>query len=204
LAGIEDSLDGYCSSYEEIAKDICDGIDEGFNEGLREGIKQGFLEGIKECKLAGFDNIEVETLEETFKCAFKSASNATVCSKAEQVIADRCLAKISLSFKQKMEEACNKAVKEIKDADFELDTKSAFCAKNYVDNSITKIKGYIGNVCKDVSNKFPEGCIQEIFFDRLQGVLDSELDRNLKACEARICKEIDSKVNTEKADHERH
>jgi hypothetical protein len=204
LAGIGDSLDRYCSSYEKIAKKICNGIDEGFNEGLREGIKQGFVEGVKECRLAGFDNIEVEIMEETLKCAFKNASDETVCSKVKQVTTTRCLAKISLSFKQEMEEACNNVVEEIKNADFELDTKSAFCAKNCVDTSIEKIKGCIGDVCGDVIKKFPADRIQGTFFDHLQEMFNNELDRNLKACEDRICKEIDYKVNTEKADHERH
>ncbi|MDD3246409.1 MAG: hypothetical protein PHF18_06090 [Methanosarcina sp.] len=203
MTGIEDSLNGYCSSYEKIANDICESIDEGFNEGLREGIKQGFIEGVKECRNTGFDNIEVKKMEEILKCAFRTASDET-CSTAKQAISNSYLAKIAPSFKQKMGQACNKAVEEIKDADFELDKKSAFCTKSCVDASVKKITVCIGNVCGDMRKKFSTDVTFGSFFDRLQDVFNSELEKNLKACEERICKEIDSKVNNKRLDHERH
>jgi len=203
LTGIEDSLNGYCSSYEKIAKDICEGIDEGFNEGLRKGIKKGFVAGVKECRLTGFDNIEVKNMEEILKCAFDTASDETY-STAKQAISHKYLAKVAPSFKQKMEEACNKAVEEIKDADFELDKKSAFCTKSCVDASVKKITACIGNVCADMKKKFSTDVTFGSFFDRLQGVFNSELEKNLKTCEERICKEIDNKVNNKRLDHERH
>ena len=204
LVGIGISLDGYCSSYEKIAKDIREGIDEGFSEGLREGVKQGFIDGVKECRKGGFDNIEVKGMEEILECAFETASDETVSATIKRAVTNEYWVKISPSFEQKMEEACNKAVEEIKNADFDLDKRPASHIKSCVGTSAEKITECISDVCKGVRKNYPTDIIFWRFFDCLQDEFNRDLGKNLKACEERICKEIDSKVNNKRLDHERH
>lgn len=195
MVEIEDSLDGYCSSYEKIANDICEGMDEGFSEGLREGIRQGFIEGIKECRLTGFDNIEVKGMEEILKYALDTASDETLCSIIRQKVSEEYWEKIGPSLKKKMEEACSKVVKEIKNADIELDKKPASYLKNCVNASIENITECIGSVCSDMEKNFLTDIIFKSFFNCLQSEFNRDLDRNLKVCEERICIEIDNKID---------
>jgi hypothetical protein len=204
LTEIEVPVNDYCSRYETMAKDIREGIDEGFNEGLREGIKKGFVAGIRECMDKGFDNIEVKCMEEILKDAFKTSSDETTRVRIKRTVSNKYREKISPSFKQKMEEACDKAVEEIKNTDFELDKRPASGLKSCVNISVKKIKECIGSAGGDMRKKLPTDLVFGSFFDCLQAEFDRDLDENLKACEKRICKEIDNKIDNKKVDHERH
>lgn len=204
MAEIEASLDGYCSSYKKTAKEIREGMDEGFNEGLREGIKQGFVAGVRECRSTGFDNIEVKCMEEILKNACRAASYETMCVTIRRAVSKEYREKIGPSFKHEMEKACNKAVEEIKNADLELDKRSASDLKSCVDNSVKKIKGCVGNAFGGIRKNFPADVVFVSFFDSLQDEFNRDMDENLGACEKRICKEIDSKIDSRRADHERH
>ncbi|MGB9927635.1 MAG: hypothetical protein ACPK85_04450 [Methanosarcina sp.] len=202
MTEIEISLNDYCGSYETMSKEIQEGIDEGFNEGLTEGIKQGFIAGIKECRDTGFDNIDVKSTEEILKIAFKIASDEAIEITVRKAVSDEYNEKVSPSFKKKMEEACSKAVEEIKNADFELDEVSASKLKNRVDASVERVRECIGSACGGVKKNLPKDMIFKIFFGSLQDEFNRDLDENLKACRMRICKEIDSKITSKKVDHE--
>ena len=198
LTEIEVPVNDYCSRYETMAKDIREGMDEGFNEGLREGIRQGFVAGIRECMATGFDNIYVKSMEEILKDASKNSSDETIRVTIKQTVSNEYREKISPSFKRKMEEACGKAVEEIKKADFEMDMRPASGLKNCFCASVKKIKECIGNTCGDIRKNFPTDVIFGSFFDSLQDEFNKDLDENLDACEKRICKEIDRKTDNKK------
>ncbi|WP_440956044.1 hypothetical protein ACSAZK_03570 [Methanosarcina sp. Mfa9] len=198
---IEASLDGYCFSYETMVKEILEGIDEGFREGLREGIKKGFVAGICECRTAGFDNLDVKCLERILKDACETASDEAVCITIKQTVSNEYRAKIGPSFKQKMEEACNKAVEEIRDADLELDKRSASELKGCVDASAKTIKVCVGNACESMRKNFPADVVFGSFFDCLQDEFNKDLDKNLAVCEKRVSKEIDCKLGNKRVDH---
>jgi len=204
MTDVEVSLNDYCSKYETMAKEIHEGMDEGFNEGLREGIKKGFVAGIRECLDKGFDNIEVKCMEEILKDAFKTSSEETTRVRIKRTVSNRYREKISPSFKQKMEEACDKAVEEIKNTDFELDKRPASGLKICVNTSIKKIKECIGSACADMRKNFPTDLVFGSFFDSLQAEFDRDLDENLKACEKRIFREIDHKTENQRADYGQH
>lgn len=204
MTGIEDSLERYRSNYEKVAKEVCEGIDEGLSEGLKKGIQQGFLEGIRECRLTGFDNIEVKGTEEVLKCALNTASDEAVCSIIKQKVSEEYWKKIGPSLKKKMEEACSRVVEEVKNADIELDEKPASYMKSCVNSSIENVTECIGNACSDVKRNFLTDMIFGSFFYCLQSEFNRDLESNLKVCKERICKEIDNKINDKKADHERH
>jgi len=202
LTEIEASLDGYCRSYETVVKDILEGMDEGFSEGLREGIKKGFAAGVSECRTAGFDNLDVKCLERILKDACETASDETVCVTIKQTVSNEYRAKIGPSFKQKMEEACKKAVEEIRDADIELDKRSASELKGCVDASAKTIKVCVGNACGSMRNNFPTDVVFGSFLDCLQDEFNKDLKKNVEVCEKRICKEIDCKLDNKRVDHE--
>jgi hypothetical protein len=204
LAGIEELLNGYCSSYEIIAKDIHEGIDEGFSEGLRESMKLGFVEGIKECRNKGFDNIEVRDMEESLKNALETASDESSLSIVNRSVSNEYWAKISPFFKRKMEQACNKTVEEIKNAEFNVDGINDVYIQSCVNASDRKIAEYIDNVCAGIRKNLPGDVIFNIFFDCLQDEFNRDFGKNLKAFTERICKEIDNKANNKRSDHERH
>lgn len=207
LTEIEVPIDNYCSSYESIAKDIREGIDEGLNEGIKGGIKQGFVAGIRECLDRGFDNIEVKCMEEILKDAFKTSSAETARVRIRHTVGNKYRDRISPSFKQKMGEACDKAVEEIKNvknADFEPDKTPVSGLKSRVNPSFEKIKECIGSVCGDVRKKFSSDFVFGSFFESLQDELNRDLDENLEACEKRICREIDPKIEKQRADYGRH
>ncbi|AKB18678.1 hypothetical protein [Methanosarcina sp. WWM596] len=204
MTEIEVPVNDYCSKYETMAKDIREGMDEGFNEGLSEGIKKGFVAGIRECMDKGFDEIEVKCMKEILKDAFKTSSDETTRFRIKHTVGNKYREKISPSFKKKMEEACDKAIEEIKNTDFELDKRPASGLKSCVETSVKKIKECIGNSCGDMRKKFPTDLIFGSFFDCLQDEFNRDLDENLEACEKRICKEIDNKIDNRKLDHERH
>lgn len=194
MTEIEVTIDNYCRSYETMTNEIREGMDEGLNEGIKEGIKQGFVAGIRECRLSGFDNIEVKCMEEILKDAFKTSSAETARIRIRHTVSNRYREKISSSFRLKMEEACDKAVEEIKNTDFELEKGSASGLKSCVNTSVKKIKECIGNACGDIRKSFPADLIFGTFFDCLQDEFNRDLEENLEACEKRICKEIDSKI----------
>lgn len=204
LAGIEDPLNSFCSSYEKLARDIREGIEEGFSEGLREGIKQGFVDGIKECRDTGFENIEVTEMEGVLKYALEAASDESARTKIKRTVSNEYWAKISPLFKQKMIEACNRAVEEIKDANFELDKKPPSYIRSCVNASLEKITGFIGDVSGGVREKLPTGMIFGSFFDSLQDELNRDLAKNLETCKERIFEVVDSKTIDERLDYERH
>lgn len=195
MAGIENFLNGYCSSYEIIAKDICEGIDEGFIEGLREGIKQGFVEGIKECRITGFDNIEVKDIEESLKNTIESASDESAITIIKRAVSNEYWAKISPSFKLEMEEACNKTIMEIKKSVFEVDKASSSDIEICVNAADEKVTGCISNVCEGVKKNLPTYAIFSIFFDCLQDEFNRDLGKNLKGFKEGLCKEIENKIN---------
>jgi hypothetical protein len=197
LTEIELPIVNYCSSYESIAKDIREGIDEGLNEGIKEGIKQGFVAGIRECRLMGFDNIEVKCMEDILKDAFKTSSAETARIRIRHTVSNKYRDTISPSFKQKMEEACDRAVEEIKNvknADFEPDKRPSSGLKSCVGASVIKIKECIGSAFVDVRKKFSADLVFGSFFDSLQDEFNRDLNENLEVCEKRIWKEIDSKI----------
>ena len=187
-----------------MSEEIHEGIDEGFNEGLKEGIKQGFVDGIKECRATGFDNIDVKSTEEILKIAFKIASDEAIDITVRQTVSNEYREKIGPSFKKKMEEACSKAVEEIKNDDIELDEVSASKLKNRVDAAVERVRDSIGSACGGVKKNLPKDIIFKVFFGSLQDEFNRDLDENLEACKKRICKEIDSKTANKKVDHERH
>lgn len=193
MTEIELPINNYCRSYEMMANEIRGGIDEGFNEGLREGIKKGFVAGIRECLDKGFDNIEVKCMEEILKGALKTSSEETARVRIRHTVGNKYREKISSSFKQKMEEACSRAVEEMKNANFELDKRPASGLKICVNTSIKKIKECTGSACEDMRKNFPTDLVFGSFFDSLQVEFNRDLDENLEACEKRIWKEIDSK-----------
>jgi hypothetical protein len=194
LTEIELPIGNYCISYETIAKEIREGVDEGLNEGIKEGIKQGFVAGIRECRLTGFDNIEVKCMEEILKDAFKTSSVETARIRIRHTVSNRYRDRISPSFKQKMGEACDRAVEEIKKTDIELDKRPISGLKSCVNASVKKIKECIGNSCGNMRKNFPDDLVFGSFFDSLQDEFNRDLDENLEACEKRIWKEIDSKI----------
>lgn len=202
MTEIEVPVNDYCSKYEIMANDIREGMEEGFNEGFREGIKQGFVAGVRECMVTGFGNIDVKGMEEILKGAFETASDEAIRITVRRTASNEYREKISPSFKKKMEEACNNAVEEIKNTDFELEEMSSSKLKNCVDTSVKKIRGHIGNACGGAKKKPPTDMIFKLFFDTLQEEFNRDLDENLKACEKRICKEIDNKIGCRKAGHE--
>ncbi|MFY1112556.1 MAG: hypothetical protein AB3K77_12855 [Methanosarcinaceae archaeon] len=202
MTEIEASLDNYCRSYETVVKDILEGMDEGFNEGLREGIKKGFVAGVSESRTAGFDNLDVKCLERILENACETASDEAVCIAIKQTVSNEYRAKIGPSFKQKMEKACNKAVEEIRDADIELDKRSASELKGCVDASAKTIKVCVGDACGSMRKNFPTDVVFRSFFDCLQDEFNKDLNKNLKVCEERICKEIDCKLDNKRVDHE--
>lgn len=204
MTEIEIFLNNYCNSYEAMAEEIHEGIDEGFNEGLKEGIKQGFVDGIKECRSTGFDNIDVKSTEEILKRAFKIASDEAIETTVRKAVSDEYSEKVAPSFKKKMEEACSKAVEEIKNADFELDEMSASKLKNRVDESVEKVRECIGSACGGVKKNLPKDMIFKIFFGSLQDEFNRDLEENLEVCKMRICEELDNKISNMKADHDRH
>jgi hypothetical protein len=187
-----------------MAKEIREGVDEGFNEGIKEGIKQGFVAGIRECLDEGFDNIEVKCMEEILKDAFKTSSDETIRVRIKRTVSNRYREKISPSFKEKMQEACDKAVEEIKKTDFELDKRPASGLKLCVNISVKKIKECIGSASGDLRKNFPKDLVFGSFFDSLQAEFNRDIDENLKACEKRICKEIDHKTENMGADYGRY
>ncbi len=198
----EVSVGDYYSKYEMMANDIRAGMDEGFNEGFREGIKQGFVAGVRECFVTGFNDIDVKGMEEILKDAFETASDEAIRIKVRRTASNEYKEKISPSFKKKMEEACNKAVEEIKDVDFELEEQSASELKDSVGISVKKVRECIGNAFRGAKKKLPTYVIFRLFFDTLQEEFNRDLDENLEACEKRICKEIDNKIDCRKACHE--
>ena len=213
MTEIEASLDGYCSSYETMVEDILEGMEEGFHEGLREGIKKGFLAGVCACRTTGFDNLDVKCMERILKDACKTALDETTSDETtsdpmyitiKQTVSNEYRAKIGPSFKQKMEEACNKAVEEIRDADIELDKRSAFELKSCVDTSAKTIQVCVGNACGSMRKNIPTDVVFGSFLDCLQDEFNKDLKNNLKVCEERICKEIDCKLDCKRVDHERH
>jgi len=195
LTEIETPLYDYCSSYEAMSEEIHEGIAEGFNEGLREGIKQGFIAGIKECRASGFSNIDVKGMEEILENSFKTASEKTIQITFRQVVGKEYRKNVSPSFKKKMEEACNKAVEEIKNSDCELEKASALKLMYRMDVSIEKIRECIGNVCGSVKEQFSTNIVFESLFDSMQDEFKKGLDKNLEACEDRVCKAIDIKID---------
>lgn len=143
MAEIEVPIENYCRSYESIAKKIREGMDEGLNEGIKEGIKQGFIAGIRECRVKGFDNIEVKCMDEILRDAFKTSSAETARIRVRHTVSNRYRDSIGPSFKQKMGEACDRAVEEIKNAknaDFEPDKRSVSGLKSCAGASVKKIK----------------------------------------------------------------
>ncbi len=207
MAELEVPIDNYCSSYEKMAKEIREGVDEGLNEGIKEGIKQGFVAGIRECRLTGFDNIEVKCMEEILKDAFKTSSAETARIRIRHTVGNKYRDTISPSFKQKIGEACDRAVEEIKNvknADFEPDKRPVSGLKSCVGASVKKIKECIGNACGDVRKKFSTDLVFGSFFDSLQDEFNRDLDENLEACEKRIFREIDPKTEKQRADYGRH
>jgi hypothetical protein len=106
-----------------------------------------------------------------------------------------------------MEEACDRAVEEIKNAknaDLEPDKRPVSGLKICVNTSFEKIKECIGNACGDVRKKFSADPVFGSFFDYLQDEFNRDLDENLEACEKRICREIDPKIEKQRADYGRH
>jgi len=207
LAEIELPINNYCRSYETISKEIREGMDEGFNEGIKEGIKQGFVAGIRECRLTGFDNIEVKCMDEILKDAFKTSSAETARIRIRHTVSNRYRDSISPFFKQKMGEACNRAVEEIKNlknADFDSDKRPVSGLKICVNTSFEKIKECISNACGDVRKKFSADIVFGSFFESLQEEFNRDLDENLDVCEKRICREIDPKIEKQRADYGRH
>jgi hypothetical protein len=115
----------------------------------------------------GFDNIDVKRMEEILEDAFKTSSDETIRSNIERNVSKEYGKKISPSFKQKMEEACNRAVEEITNADFELDKRPASGLEIGIKVSVKKIKECIGNACGDIRKNFPLDIWE--FFRRLAG-----------------------------------
>lgn len=188
-------LNDYLMNYRNTAKEIHEGVDEGFSEGYKEGIKQGFIDGVKECLAKGFDNIEVKSTEETLKLAFETASDESVNVSITRAVSRKYREKISPPFKKKMEEACNKVVEDIKKADFELEEIPASELKICVDTSVKKIKECIDGAFVGIRKNLPEDLIFGSVFNGLQDGFDNDLEENLQACEKRVCKEIDNKIN---------
>jgi hypothetical protein len=93
-----------------------------------------------------------------------------------------------------MKEACNKAVEDIKRSDFELDKGSASEYQNRVFGSVKKIKESAGSAFGSIRRTLPVDVVFRSFFEGLQEELNRDLDMHLKACERRICKEIDNKI----------
>jgi hypothetical protein len=204
LTDIVVTLDNYRNSYEKLAKEIREGMNEGFSEGLVEGIKQGFVDGVKECRTVGFGNIDVKSTEEILKIAFGSASGEALGIAVRRTVSRKYKAKIGPSFRKKMKEACDKAVEDIKRSDFELDERFASEYQNRVSGSVKKIKESIGTAFGGIRRTLPVDEVFRNFFEGLQEELNRDLDMHLKACERRICKEIDNKIEKKRADHERH
>lgn len=198
------TLNDYRSSYEKMAKEIREGMNEGFNEGLVEGIKQGFVDGVKECRSVGFGNIDVKSTEEILKFAFETASGEALGVAVRRTVSREYKAKIGPSFRKKMKEECDKAVEDIRRADLELDKGSASDLKNSVEASAKKIKEFVGGAFGGIRKNLPVDVVFRSFFESLQEELNRDLDRHLKACEIRICKEIDNKIDKRRLDHERH
>jgi flagellar biosynthesis/type III secretory pathway protein FliH len=188
-------LNDYLTNYGNMAKEIHEGVEEGFSEGYKEGIKQGFIDGVKECLATGFNNIEVKSTEETLKCALETASDESINVSITRAVSRKYRERISPPFKKKMEEACNKAVENIKKADFDLEEVPASELKICVDASVKKIKECIDGAFEGIRKNLPEDLIFGSVFNGLQGGFDNDLEENLQACEKRICKEIDSKIN---------
>jgi hypothetical protein len=196
LAGIEELLNIYCSSYEKIAKDIREGMEEGFSEGIRESMKLGFVEGIKECRATGFDKIEVRDMEEVLKNAFEASSDESALTIIKRAVSNEYWARIGPSFKLKMEEACNKIVEEIKIADFKVDGIGITYIESCVSASDKKITELIGNISEGVRKNLPADVVFSTFFDCLQDEFNKDLAKNLNAFEKRIYKEIDNRPIT--------
>ncbi len=202
LTEIDVILDDYRSSYGKTAEEIREGMDEGFSEGYREGIKQGFIDGVKECMATGFNNIEVKSTEETLKCAFETASDEAVNVSITQAVSRKYREKIGPSFKKKMEEACNNVVEDIRKADFEMEKIYASELKICVDASVKKIKECIDSAFEGIKENLPENLVFGSIFNGLQDGFDNDLEEKLKACEIRICKEIDNKICNRQVDYE--
>lgn len=188
-------LEEYHANYEKTAKEICEGIDEGFNEGYKAGIKKGFIEGVKECIASGFNNIEVKSTEETLRYAFKTSSDEAITVSITRAVSRKYREKIGPPFKKKMEKICNTVVEDIKKADFELEEIPASELKICVDASVKKIRECIDNAFEGVRKNLPEDLIFGSIFNGLQDGFDNDLEENLKACEKRIYKEIDTKID---------
>ena len=202
MTEIDVILNDYSSSYGKTAEEIREGIDEGFSEGYREGIKQGFIDGVKECMATGFSNIEVKSTEETLKCAFETASDEAVNVSITRAVSNKYREKIGPSFKKKMEEACNNVVEDIRKADFELEKISASELKICIDASVKKIKECIDSSFEGIREYLPENLVFGSIFNGLQDGFDNDLEEKLKACEIRICKEIDNKICNRQVDYE--
>ena len=82
-------------------------------KGLEMASSRGFIAGIKDCIVKGFDDIDVKCMEEILKDAFKTSSDETIRVYIKRNISNEYGEKISPSFKQRMEEVCDKAVEEI-------------------------------------------------------------------------------------------
>lgn len=198
------TLDNYYNVYEKLAKEIREGMNEGFNEGLVEGIKQGFVDGVKECRSVGFGNIEVKNTEEILQCAFEIVLGEALGIGIKRTVSREYKEKIGPSFRKKMKEACDKAVEDIRRADFELNTESASEYQNRVLGSVKKIKELVGRAFGGVRRTLPVDVIFRSFFESLQEEINRDLDLHLKACERRICREIENRVEKRRLDHERH
>lgn len=204
LAEIENPLNNFCSSYEELAREIREGIEEGFKEGLNEGIKLGFINGIKECRDKGFENIEVPGMEEALKSALDAKSEEAVYATIKQAVSSEYWTKISPVFKQEMVETCNRTLKEMKEVNSEQDKKSLSGIAGSINGSLEKIKGFIAEVTNGVKKDLPLFKVFESFFDCLQNEFDRDLEKNLKMCKERIFEITDSKLVDERLGYERH